>query len=63
MKNKHDFTPPAKPCMWEIDWFDDLIGPTCMVVGPCKTAYDAWRISGLKGAFGDYEYEPSGSEE
>jgi hypothetical protein len=29
-----------------------------MIVGPCKTAYDAWKMSRLPGDFGSYEYEP-----
>lgn len=46
--------------MWEVTWCETFLGitaPWCQVVGPCKTAYDAWRMSKLKGGFGDYVYE------
>jgi len=55
-----EYVPPASPCMWAIaDRFLDSSGFAmfAITVGPCKTAFDAWKLSRLPGDFGSYQYE------
>lgn len=54
------YAPPTKPCMWDVIGVDES-NPNelrFIRVGPCKTAYEAWRMSRLEGTFGDYFYKP-----
>lgn len=53
-KNPKEHAPPANPASWEIWGLNDEY---IMTVSDCKTAYDAWKASGLSGGFNAYRYE------
>lgn len=56
-----DFVPPVEVCEWDVARWVDAGGYEELLavrVGPCKTAFDAWRLSRLPGSFGQYEYRP-----